>query len=171
MLLFNLILLAVTVALERDENCPANTDNTFCELVERETENYDTRCNDPSADLLPHPKYCTLYIQCICGEKGRSSITKCCPPYDTDGDGCFDKRLWFNPDRNPEQCDYSENVTRTCSLPVANISTNISVQDQCPDGLADLPNTAFSPSTGCIWAEPDESQMSGNYEKAVARCR
>ena len=23
----------------------------------------------------------------------------------------------------------------------------------------------------CIWAEPDESQMSENYEKAVARCR
>ena len=123
MFLFNLILVAVTVAVEQDTDCPSNTDTTFCDMIETETDNYYIGCDDPDAELLPHPEYCTLYILCYNGveKHGRSSITRCCSEIDTDGDGYFDQRLWFNTENN--YCDFPGNVHRSCSLPVANIST------------------------------------------------
>ena len=45
------------------------------------------------------------------------------------------------------------------------------VRGQCPEDLADIPNAAFSPSAGCVWADSDESQGFDNYEEAIARCR
>ena len=44
------------------------------------------------------------------------------------------------------------------------------VRGQCPEDLANIPNAAFSPSAGCIWADADESHID-NFEEAVARCR
>ena len=117
MFLFILILLNVTVATEKNDNCH-NSASDFCEMIATDTDKYYIGCDDPSADLLPHPEYCTLYIQCI-GE--RSSVTNCCPGYDSIGDGCIDLRMWFNPEKLI--CDFKENVDRSCSLPVANIST------------------------------------------------
>ena len=127
MFVFNLLLAALTLAvdMEQNENCPANTDTTFCEMIATDTEDYYIGCDDPSADLLPHPEYCTLFIQCICADEGRSSVTKCCPGYDITGDGCNDLRLWFNPEKN--YCDFPENVPPSnCSIPQANISTTTS---------------------------------------------
>ena len=103
MFLFILILLAVTVATEKDDNCPANDDDSFCEMIETDTDDYYIGCDeDPSAYLLPHPEYCTLYIQCYTGlyVTQRTSVTKCCPGYDYTGDGCNDARLWFNTETN-----------------------------------------------------------------------
>ena len=163
MLVFNLLLAALTLAvdLEQNENCPLNTDTTFCEMIATDTDDYYIGCDDPSADLLPHPEQCTLYIQCQNGmdQSKRSSVTRCCPVYDSTGDGCNDARLWFN--NETKRCDYPENVSRSCSPPVA----------PCPDDLAGLPNTAYSPSAGCIWADSDESHGSDNFETALDRCR
>ena len=45
------------------------------------------------------------------------------------------------------------------------------VRAQCPADLADIPNAAFSPSTGCIWADSDESHRFDNFDEANARCK
>ena len=100
-------------------------ENEFCEMIENET-SHDVvyfGCNDLNAELLPHPEYCTLFIHCD-GNETRTSTTGCCALGDTDGDGCPDERLWFNPLTN--ECDFPnnfDNTTTTCKLPVANITT------------------------------------------------
>ena len=117
MFLLQLIFGAVIVAVEQGES----TNSSFCEMIETETDNYYIGCNDPNADLFPHPEFCTLYIQCYSGLYGKSSITHCCPGYDIIGDGDDFQSLWFNPEK--KYCDFPENVHRSCRLPVANIST------------------------------------------------
>ena len=42
---------------------------------------------------------------------------------------------------------------------------------QCPEDLVDLPNAAFSPSAGCLWADSDEDHRFDNFEAASQRCR
>ena len=48
-------------------------------------------------------------------------MTQCCPAFDTTGDGCYDDRLWFNP--NSDKCEWPETFPTNCTIPVANIST------------------------------------------------
>ena len=124
MFLFALVLIPFSVTVEGYDNCPANTDSDFCDQIATDTDDYYMKCDEPGADLLPHPEYCTLYIQCD-RENEKSSVTYCCPGYDITGDGCNNARLWFNSEKN--YCDFPENVNRICSLPVANISTTTTV--------------------------------------------
>ena len=57
------------------------------------------------------------------------------------------------------------------SLLLLSVSLLGAVLGQCPGDLADIPNAAFSASTGCIWADSDESHRFENFEEALARCR
>merc|ERR1711874_142771 len=94
------------------KDCHVN-DSEFCEIIESSNDVFYYGCNDLSATLLPHPEYCTLFIQCD-GNETRTSTTRCCSlGLDTDGDGCQDERLWFNSTTN--ECDYPYNVDNaTC---------------------------------------------------------
>ena len=42
---------------------------------------------------------------------------------------------------------------------------------ECPDYAQGLLNTAWSESTGCIWADADESNNYENFDQAVERCK
>ena len=41
----------------------------------------------------------------------------------------------------------------------------------CPDYAQGLLNTAWSESTGCIWADADESNNYDNFDQALERCK
>ena len=41
----------------------------------------------------------------------------------------------------------------------------------CPDYAQGLLNTAWSETTGCIWADADESNNYDNFDQALARCK
>ena len=42
---------------------------------------------------------------------------------------------------------------------------------ECPDYAQGLLNTAWSESTGCIWADADESNNYENFDQALERCK
>jgi len=42
---------------------------------------------------------------------------------------------------------------------------------QCPAELDGLANTVYTPSMGCVWAEPDQSQRYATYNQALVRCK
>ena len=96
-------------------------DLEFCQRIENDPEeNFYFGCSDPEATFFRHPHWCTVYIQCLGGNK---SISRCCPAIDTDHDGCLDDRLWFNMFKM--RCDYPDVVQhRNCSVPADEITTS-----------------------------------------------
>ena len=42
---------------------------------------------------------------------------------------------------------------------------------ECPEEMIGLPNTAYSPSTGCIWADDNHSQKPENFDDALKICK
>ena len=57
------LLLLISQSLGQESSCPGLEDDQFCDIIEQSPEYY-LECENRTADLLPHPLYCTLYIQC-----------------------------------------------------------------------------------------------------------
>eukprot|EP00092_Neocalanus_flemingeri_P019349 GFUD01020958.1.p1 GENE.GFUD01020958.1~~GFUD01020958.1.p1 ORF type:complete len:185 (+),score=55.92 GFUD01020958.1:78-557(+) len=42
---------------------------------------------------------------------------------------------------------------------------------QCPAELDGMANVIFTPSMGCVWADPDDADRYSSYEEALGRCK
>ena len=81
------------------------------------------------------------------------------------------KLYTFNIRHFPLICRLTTEGVRMIFSVFLSVSVLSAVLGQCPEDLQDLPNAAFSPSAGCLWADSDEEHRFDNYEEAAQRCR
>ena len=72
--IFFSILLGLIFQILGQQDCMMG-ESDFCKKIETEPEEtFYFGCIDPNATLFPHPQYCTLYIQCLEGNKGIEAL-------------------------------------------------------------------------------------------------